>query len=172
MVLPFIILGVLLLVCLYTDLKRSIIPNVLSLGGLVFGMAYYAVMERWSGLLFSFGGAMVGFLVMLALYVFGALGAGDVKLFAAIGALMGIEFVLYTAMYSIVFAGFFGFFYLLLRGDGLIRIKHAGTMLISILTLKQWKQLYSPSSQHLTFPFMIAVVPGVLTSFYYFEFLF
>jgi prepilin peptidase CpaA len=39
---------------------------------------------------------VLAFVLMFLLHVFGAMGAGDVKLFAAIGAVMGAHLVLPT----------------------------------------------------------------------------
>jgi prepilin peptidase CpaA len=52
----------------------------------------------WHGLLASLEGSALAFALMLVLHVFGTMGAGDVKLFAAIGAVIGSSLVLPTLL--------------------------------------------------------------------------
>jgi prepilin peptidase CpaA len=72
-----------------TDLRSRIIPNWLVLCGLVLGFGLNTYLHGWVGL----WAALLGFGLALALYVplfmLRAMGGGDVKLMAAIGALAG-----------------------------------------------------------------------------------
>ncbi|QGS68917.1 hypothetical protein CV093_12310 [Oceanobacillus sp. 143] len=72
---------------------------------MLIGILYHLIANGADGLLFSFLGLLIAGGIFLILYAFKALGAGDVKLFAAIGSMIGIQLVLYIMMYSIVFAG-------------------------------------------------------------------
>ncbi len=45
----------------------------------------------FNGDLSSLGGCVLAFILMFMLHVFGAMGAGDVKLFAAIGSVIGAQ---------------------------------------------------------------------------------
>ncbi len=166
---PYLILAGLLLVSLYTDLKYTSIPNKICLGGVAAGIVYQSYTNAFQGFILAIIGAAVGFGFMFILYLLGALGAGDVKLFAAIGAIMGIEFTLYTMMYSIVFAGCIGVIVLVCRKDGFDRIKNVLFTLVQFLCFKRFRFKDSVQHAQLTFPFMIAVVPGALTALYYFE---
>jgi prepilin peptidase CpaA len=93
----------------WTDLRSGRIPNWLTLGALLAGVVARAV-SGWMffgglrGALLSGGysiaGALVCGLVPFLLYWLGGAGGGDVKLFAAIGALchpaMGLEIETYS----------------------------------------------------------------------------
>src|ERR671912_696257 len=56
-------------------------------------------------LLASAGGCLAAFCLMLLLHVFGAMGAGDVKLFAAIGSVIGSSLVVPTFLLVLLTGG-------------------------------------------------------------------
>jgi prepilin peptidase CpaA len=74
------------------DVRYRKIPNWLSITGIVLGFAInFGIGPPEGGLLFALKGFAWGFGVYLALYVLRAMGAGDVKLMGAVGALVGAE---------------------------------------------------------------------------------
>jgi prepilin peptidase CpaA len=93
MTLPPIVLQVILLliVCLAAiyDLRYRRIPNWVVLIGLLLGLGANTFLFGWAGLQRSLIGAAVGFLVYFPLYLLRGMGAGDVKLMAAVGAIVG-----------------------------------------------------------------------------------
>src|ERR1700686_1387531 len=84
------VLIVLLLAAAVFDVAYRRIPNWLTVTGVLLGVALNAIIgPPEAGLLFSLAGLAVGFGVYAALYALRAMGAGDVKLMAAVGALVG-----------------------------------------------------------------------------------
>ena len=83
-----------LLVATVIDLRTRRIPNVLtaSMAVLGFGLAAAGANENTMGA--SLAGLVLGLLLMLPGYALGATGAGDVKLMAAVGAILGPALVL------------------------------------------------------------------------------
>ena len=72
------------------DLRYRRIPNWLTLSGIIGGLAMNMAMAPvWPGLKFSLLGFAIGFGVYFALYAIRAMGAGDVKLMAAVGSIVG-----------------------------------------------------------------------------------
>ena len=59
-------------------------------------MLFQGLVHGFEGLQFSLLGAGAGFLILLWFYVIGAMGAGDVKLLAGIGAWLGAETTFYV----------------------------------------------------------------------------
>ena len=84
------------------DMRTRRVPNPLTLGIAVTGLAFAAI--RWSGLSVATAalGLAVGVALMLPAYVFGAMGGGDLKLFAALGTFLGpwptVQAFLYTLL--------------------------------------------------------------------------
>ena len=80
----------------YIDVRHRRIPNKLVLATLVGGLILNTAFDGWNGFLVSLAGAALAFGLMLILHVFATMGAGDVKLFAAVGAIVGVSHVLPT----------------------------------------------------------------------------
>jgi prepilin peptidase CpaA len=109
------------------DVRKKIIPNWLSLPSIAAGLALNFALTSFdiglegglkNGLVPSFAGCAVLFVVFLALNAIGAMGMGDVKLMAAVGAflrwplaLQALVFVLLSgAALSLIHAVVFGQF--------------------------------------------------------------
>jgi len=82
-------LEVLVIVAALWDIRTRRIPNWLTLSGVVLGVALNTFLFEINGLWFSLKGLGVAFGVYFVLYLLRAMGAGDVKLMAAVGAAAG-----------------------------------------------------------------------------------
>lgn len=162
------ILIVLVALAFYWDVRLKKIPNWLTAGGTALGFIYHLFMSGWHGLLFSIEGLLAAGGILLMLYFFRAIGAGDVKFFAAVGAVVGTQFVLYCMMYSIVYAGIIAIFVLLFTRTFLKNMVYAVHRIILTLISKDLRVLEEYKQKESTrFAFMYAVLPGVLTTGYY-----
>lgn len=79
----------LLLPAIHSDLSTRRIPDWLSLTGGVAGLALATMQHGSGGLLLAFLALVIAFAVGFLFWLCGWLGAGDVKLLAAVGALCG-----------------------------------------------------------------------------------
>lgn len=84
-----IILGILTLVAAGFDIRYRRIPNWLVLTGIIAGFAWNLYSSGWSGLGHAAAGLGLGFALYFPLYLLRARGAGDVKLLAAVGSIVG-----------------------------------------------------------------------------------
>jgi prepilin peptidase CpaA len=80
---------IVLAVACFTDLRSHRIPNWLVLPFLLAGIVVSGWLQGWHGLGQSFAGLGLGVLIYGFLFWLGGMGAGDVKLCAAIGAWIG-----------------------------------------------------------------------------------
>lgn len=94
------------------DVRYRRIPNWLTVTGVLLGLAvnFFIRMEEppykgWLGLVDSLKGLGMGFGVYFILYALRAMGAGDVKLMAAVGALVGWQNWFGIFLVTAVFGG-------------------------------------------------------------------
>lgn len=73
----------------WNDYRRHRVPNWLNLSILLTGFGVSTWLGGWDGFVASLGGAAVGFASLFALWMMRAMGAGDVKFMAAVGAWLG-----------------------------------------------------------------------------------
>ena len=92
---PTLIVLAVVCVATFTDLRSRRIPNWLVLPFFVVGVAVSCFLHGWHGLGHSLGGAGLGLLLYGILFFMGGMGAGDVKLCAAIGAWIGPRQLIY-----------------------------------------------------------------------------
>ncbi len=88
-----------------TDLARARIPNLLTIPALGAGIAYHASSTGLQGALSATAGAAVGMGLLLWMFWLGAMGGGDVKLLAALGAWLGVRDILSLGLLSILVGG-------------------------------------------------------------------
>jgi prepilin peptidase CpaA len=97
-----LILIILLFIAAFFDVKEKRIPNVLTFPIILTGLILNIIMDGLNGCLFSFYGFLIGLAVFFIPFALGLMGAGDVKLMAAIGALMGWKFTAISSLFSAV----------------------------------------------------------------------
>ncbi len=94
------ILVLLFLSAAVTDLKWNKIYNRQTYPAMICGLILGFATAGVYGLVIHFLGLVVGLSLLFVFYLLGGVGAGDVKLLGAIGALKGATFVLYTMFYA------------------------------------------------------------------------
>jgi len=88
-ILLIIILSFALVMAAITDVRWSKIPNSITLPLAGLGLLIHGLSNGLNGLVFSLEGLGLGFGLLLVFYILGGMGAGDVKLFGAVGAVIG-----------------------------------------------------------------------------------
>jgi prepilin peptidase CpaA len=86
----------------WRDLRTRRIPNFLTLGVAVSGLAFQLASHGWMGLSQGALGLLLGFSLLFFPYVLGGSGAGDVKALAAMGAWLGPVLVLTLFFYMTI----------------------------------------------------------------------
>jgi prepilin peptidase CpaA len=100
-----VILVALVLTAAVWDLKSRRIPNWLSLAGIISGISLNSFLFGWTGLKEALEGMAVAFAVYFLLYMVRAMGAGDVKLMAAVGTFVGPENWFYIFLITALIGG-------------------------------------------------------------------
>jgi prepilin peptidase CpaA len=87
------------------DLRTRRVPNLLTFTIAVVGFALAGLQTAGSGVGAALGGLMVGLVLMLPGHLVGATGAGDVKLLAALGTLLGPAGTAVAFVYTLIAGG-------------------------------------------------------------------
>lgn len=106
---------ILLFIAAFFDLKEKRIPNFLTFPIIFIGLILNIIMNGLNGCLFSFYGFLIGLAVFFIPFALGLMGAGDIKLMAAIGALMGWKFTVISSLFSAIAGIFVVFGYLIYK---------------------------------------------------------
>ena len=118
-----LVLALALSLAVVTDLRSRRIPNVLVLSGIAAALISHAASwltgspalagaAVWSPL----AGLAAGFALLLPLHLLRAMGAGDVKLMAMVGAFIGPGAVLNATLYTLLAGGLLSLVFMLGRG--------------------------------------------------------
>jgi prepilin peptidase CpaA len=146
------------------DLRTRRIPNYLTLGTAVAGLAYNVMSHGLPGLVSGLLGMLLGFAFLILPYVWGGMGAGDVKALAALGAWLGPKLIVLLFCYMGVAGGVIAMGYLVWRGSLWEKIKQGWTFLLNLLLCRPSEAPRPPSSAQLTegIPYGVAIAVGML----------
>jgi prepilin peptidase CpaA len=87
------------------DLTTNRIPNYLVAAELVGGLIFQLYIFGPMGILSFLGGIAVPFILSYALFLFRMIGAGDIKLFMALGAVAGFPLNVRIMLWSVICGG-------------------------------------------------------------------
>lgn len=108
-----VLLAAIVLPSAWIDFRQRRIPNEICLAGILLGVAFNVINHGLSGLTDSVLGFFLAFAIGFPLWMAGWMGAGDVKLVAAIGAIVGVNSVLPVLAGIAIAGGVFALGYLL-----------------------------------------------------------
>jgi len=148
----------------YYDVRYRRIPNAFVLATLAGGLAINAIFSGLPGIGASFTGCLLGFAMMFMLHVFGAMGAGDVKLFAAIGAVTGAQLVVPTFFVVVLTGGLLAVVSIV--RSGMVRTTMHRVLQIFVGLLPGWQmpKFAVPADRRYTIPYGVAITLGSIIS--------
>jgi prepilin peptidase CpaA len=148
----------------YYDVRYRRIPNPFVLATLASGIAINSIFGGLAGLYGSVGGCALAFVLMFVLHIFGAMGAGDVKLFAAVGAVTGASFVLPTFLVVVLTGGVLGVVSIIRAGVVLTTMQRVLQILVGLLPGWEMPKFAVPSDRRHTIPYGVAITIGSIIS--------
>jgi len=166
-----VLLPVILIAASWIDLKQHRIPNLLSFSVLIAGVSLQFLLYGWEGLTYSLGGMAVGFLFFIPFYIKGGMGAGDVKLMAAIGAFLGFKGALLAVGLTLFAGSIMGIFLLVILGGIKTAMHRYYTTLKQLLYTQNINISYIPPPSNeaaaLKFPYASAICVGTIAAMWY-----
>jgi prepilin peptidase CpaA len=166
-----IILPVILIAASWIDLKQHRIPNFLTISALIAGFSLQLLLQGWDGLTYSLGGLAVGFLILIPFYIKGGMGAGDVKLMAAVGAFLGFKGALLAVGLTLFAGAIMGIFLLVILGGIKAAMQRYFNTLKQLLYTQNIKLSYLPplpdEAAAVKFPYAAAICVGTIAAMWY-----
>jgi prepilin peptidase CpaA len=99
---PSVVVVATVLIAMMTDVRSLQVRNWLTIPVLIGGVVYHGITSGFDGLLASSASVALVFIILVMPFALGAIGAGDVKLVAAITAWLGV-----SASFTVASIGFF-----------------------------------------------------------------
>ncbi len=147
---------------IYYDVRYRRIPNPFVLATFITGLILNFSLGGISGGLNSLGGCALAFILMFILHVFGAMGAGDVKLFAAVGSVIGAHLVLPTFVVVVLTGGVLALASVLRSGVFKTTMHRVLQILVGLLPGWQMPKFSVPIDRRLTVPYGAAITIGAI----------
>jgi prepilin peptidase CpaA len=153
----------------YWDVRYRRIPNELVLLTFIGGITLNTIFGGSHGLLVSLGGFAFAFALMFFLHAFGTMGAGDVKLFAAIGAINGISSVLPTLMVVALTGLVFAICKMIYSRRTLTTMLGVSQVFIGLLPGQRVPRIEVPADRTYTLPYAVPICFGSVIAFFLFR---
>jgi len=149
----------------WSDFRTSRIPNWITVPGAALGFVLQAWYGGIHGALASLAGAGLGLGIFIALYIAGGMGAGDVKLFSAVGALAGPQALIMVFVFTGLLGGIAALVLSVSRGRLRQTLGQTGMLLLDLGRLR-WQEVRQSSGapNSLRLPYGIVIAGGTLLS--------
>jgi prepilin peptidase CpaA len=159
-----ILLIPLAVVITYYDVRYRRIPNAFVLAAFSGGVLMNAILGGLQGVYSSITGCALAFFLMFMLHIFGAMGAGDVKLFAAIGAVTGAPLVVPTFIVVVLTGGLLAVVSIIRAGILMTTMHRVLQILVGMLPGWQMPKFAVPVDRKHTIPYGVAITMGSIIS--------
>jgi prepilin peptidase CpaA len=150
------------------DWNTRRIPNVLTFPLALLALVLNGILGGGAGLAGSAAGLVFGLAFFLFLMTLGAMGAGDVKLMAALGALLGVVHIFWIGLFTGAMGGVLVVFYSLGQRS-LPRLLHRTATLFQtmVLTGRLPKADELSAKREDYMPYALAIALGVVAQYLY-----
>jgi len=150
------------------DWNTRRIPNLLTFPLVLVALAANGMLGGGMGLAGSAVGLVFGLAFFLLLMALGAMGAGDVKLMAALGALLGVVHIFWIGLFTAAMGGLLVVFYSLGQRSLPRTLHRTGTLLKTmVLTGRLPKADELSASREDYMPYALAIALGVVAQYLY-----
>jgi prepilin peptidase CpaA len=151
------------------DVKSRRIPNFITFPSILLGLAMHLALGGWRQLLTSLAAGLICGAVFLIFYIAGGMGAGDVKLIAAVGCIAGLPHVAYILVLTALSGGAMALVLALSRGRLQQTIVNVGAIAShhSQEGLQPHPDLNLSNLNTLRLPYALAIAGGCLLTFYF-----
>lgn len=151
------------------DVKSRRIPNFITLPGFFFGLILHLGLGGWQQLLSAGAAGVICGLVFLVFYIAGGMGAGDVKLIAAVGCIAGLPNTAYLLVLTALAGGAMAVALAMAKGQLQQRMANVGEIMShhGHAGLQPHPDLNLGNAATLRLPYALAIFAGSLLTLYF-----
>lgn len=164
-----ILLVIVLIVCLYTDLRHKKIYNIVLVPATLIVLSYHLYNGGLPDLCWSIKGLLLGMALLFIPFVLRGIGAGDVKLLGVIGAIEGPSFVWIVFLATAIIGGFISLIILAREKRLLSGLKSVWYTFLSLLGLmprvNMFGTLETAARHGGSFPYGTAITAGTAVAY-------
>lgn len=162
-------LSIVIVLALISDIRTYKIKNSITLPFMIIGIVTNIYLNSLQGLFFSLKGIVAPILLLIIFFILRMLGAGDIKLFSSIGAIMGVKFVFYTIMYTFLTGGLLALLLMIIRKNGVERFKYLLRYIKSCFITSSILSYtdFNDKNDKGKFPFAAAIACGVFVNLFF-----
>jgi len=162
-VIQYILVGGMLAVAVYTDVRRGKVYNWLTAPMFVAGLAFNALFFGVDGLINGLLGGLLALGVYIALGIFGHIvGAGDAKLMMAVGAWLGPRTLGWGMIYGAIAGGLIAIILAIVKGRLVREMKSMASSLLLRTFAGYAMQINDRSA--IRIPYAVPLALGVLVA--------
>jgi prepilin peptidase CpaA len=162
-----IILILVVIVAAWHDVRTRHIPNWIPVSGAILGIVLQIWQSGLQGALISIAGAALGLGIFLPFYMLGGMGAGDVKLFGAVGALVGPSALVLVFVFTGLLGGLAAVVLAVSKGRLRPTLQQTGELMLDVGKMR-WRQARSATAaagaNALRLPYGAVIAGGTLLS--------
>ena len=146
------------------DLRTRRIPNYLTFGSAGLAFIYALVSHGWSGLAIGIGGWALGVALFIPFFLLRGMGAGDVKLLAALGAWVGPISLLSLTFYTAISGGVMALLVVLWRRKLITTFQNLWLLLchFKVVGLKPMSELSLENKNTVRLPYGLPIAAGTI----------
>ena len=159
-----VVIAIAMVTTVYMDIRYQRIPNWLTFPLMAVGLAWWALDGGVEGLLTGLAGLVTGLGVFGLFALLGAMGTGDVKLMAGVGAMVGFPHIVAVLFLTAIAGGVEALVVVIWRGQARAAFRRfAAKLRPGFLGGKK----EAPTQEPILIPYGVAVAAGTLWSLAY-----
>lgn len=149
------------------DVRAGRIPNRLTYGAIAAGLLVRAWLGGWRGTLDGLAAGLLGGGVFFVFFLVRGMGAGDVKLMAAVGVWAGLHHLPAVLLTSAIAGGILALGYMFVRRRGAHTLRNLGMLLRFHLAsgLAPHPEINLQNPQAVKIPYALAIAAGTFYVF-------
>jgi prepilin peptidase CpaA len=146
------------------DLRDRRVPNYLTFGSAAVAIIYALMTAGWSGVGTAIGGWALGVGLFIPFFLLRGMGAGDVKLLAALGAWVGPISLLSLTFYTAVSGGVMALLVVLWRRKLITTFENLWLLLchFKVVGLKPMSELSLENKNTMSLPYALPIAAGTI----------